>query len=145
MALYINFYDNNIRVYTVKYVLSSNRNCWRSDHLLPLVLAIVQILLGDEVGGPCHVVVLGLQVGVEKFTWLVTYTATISCWEFYDSSPNGVVEDLHLAFVCDLVTEGDEGQVIEHRIHHHHLPLHGSYSEAMWSNIRPDICHHKQE
>ena len=72
MALYINFYDNNIRVYAVKYVLSSHRKCWRSNHLLPLVLATVQIFLGDEVGGPCHVVVLGLKVEVEKFTSLVT-------------------------------------------------------------------------
>ena len=80
MALYINFDDNNIRVYSVKYVLSSHRNCWRSDHLLPLVLATVKIILGDKIGGPCHVVVLGLQVGIEKFSLLVTYTATILCW-----------------------------------------------------------------
>ena len=79
MALYINFDDNNIRVYTVKYVPSSHRNCWWSNHLLPLVLATVQVLLGDKVGGPCHVVVLGLQVGVKKFTWLVTYTPNILC------------------------------------------------------------------
>ena len=145
MALYINFDDNNIRVYTVKYVPSSHRNCWWSNHLLPLVLATVQVLLGDKVGGPCHVVVLGLQVGVEKFTWLVTYTPNILCLDWYNCSPDGVVEDLHLALVGDLVTEGDKGQVVEHGIHHHHLPLHGSHGEAVWSNIRPDICHHKQE
>ena len=75
MAFNINFDDNNSRIYIFKYVFGGNRNCWRSNDFLPFILSTVQVLLCDEVGGPRHVVVLGLQVGVEQLSGLVTAAA----------------------------------------------------------------------
>ena len=75
MAFNINLDDNNIRLYIFKYVLSGYRYRWRSNNLLPLVLPTVKALLCDKVGGPRHVVVLGLQVGVEQLSGLVTTIA----------------------------------------------------------------------
>ena len=72
MSFHIYFDDNNIRVYFIKYVFRGNRNSRGSNHLLPFILPTVEVLLGDKVGGPGHVVVLSLQVGVQLLPWLVT-------------------------------------------------------------------------
>ena len=124
MTLNVDLDDDGLGLDLLKDVPGGDGDCRGSDDLLPLVVAGVELLPGDEVRGPGHVAVLGLQVGVQLLALLVT---------------DGVVQDLHIALVGHLVAHGDEGEVVVDRVQHHHLPLHGGHGEAVGADVGPDV------
>ena len=98
MSLYIYLNDDGAGLDVVKYVPGGDGHRWRANHLLPLVLPAVQLVLGDQVGGARHVLVLGLQVGIELLPLLVT---------------DGVVQYPHLPSVRHLVAHRDQSEIVK--------------------------------
>ena len=62
MALHVDLDDNGVGLDTLEDLPGGGGHGGGPDHLVPLVLPGVQTLLGDQVGGASHVLVLGLKV-----------------------------------------------------------------------------------
>ena len=60
VSLHVNLDDHGVGLDAVEDFPGGGGHGGRPDHLVPLVLPGVQTLLGDQVGGAGHVLVLGL-------------------------------------------------------------------------------------
>lgn len=60
MTLHVNLDDHSVGLDTLKDLPGGGGHCGWAYHLLPLVFTSVEALLGDQVGGASHVLVLRL-------------------------------------------------------------------------------------